>query len=111
MAKQRVNTAVVAALAPICVDNFRRAPGATAQQAELQKVSACERRSFVEKRGWATRSRSGRRGGNKKLVRRVTIERSILLLSMFAITGHWRDRRVPYAAKAQQKQRRNGAVG
>ena len=54
LASQRANTAVVAALAPICVDNFRRAPDATAQQTELQKVNSWERRSFVEKRGWAT---------------------------------------------------------
>jgi hypothetical protein len=54
MAKQRANAAVVAALAPICVDNFRRAPDATTQQVELNKASYWERRSFVEKRGWAT---------------------------------------------------------
>src|SRR5919109_282106 len=54
MAKQRANTAVVAALAPICVDNFRRAPDATAQQAALNKASFWERTSFVEKHGWAT---------------------------------------------------------
>ena len=54
MARQRANEAVVAALAPICVDNFRRTPDATAQQVELNKVRSWERSSFVAKRGWAT---------------------------------------------------------
>jgi hypothetical protein len=54
MAKQRADAAIVSVLAPICVDNFRRAPDATTQQVELQKTSSWERTSFVEKRGWAT---------------------------------------------------------
>ena len=54
IAKQRAEAAAVTALAPICVDNFRRAPDATAQQVELNKVSSWERSSFVAKRGWST---------------------------------------------------------
>jgi hypothetical protein len=54
MAKQRANAAVETALAPICVDNFQRAPDARAQQVELNKVASWERSSFVAKRGWAT---------------------------------------------------------
>jgi hypothetical protein len=54
MASQRANAAVVTALAPICLDNFRRAADATAQQVELKKANFWERSSFVEKRGWAT---------------------------------------------------------
>jgi len=54
MAKQRANAAIVTALAPICVDNFRRATDATAQQLELKKASSWDQSSLVEKRGWAT---------------------------------------------------------
>jgi hypothetical protein len=54
MAQQRADAAVVSALAPICVANFRSAPDAAAQQAALNKASFWERASFVEKHGWAT---------------------------------------------------------
>ena len=53
-AKQRASAAMVAALAPICVDNFRRGSDAAAQQIELRKVYSWHWGSFIEKRGWAT---------------------------------------------------------
>lgn len=45
--------AVVAAVAPICVDQFRRSSDAVAHLTELKKVSTWEQASFVEKGGWA----------------------------------------------------------
>jgi len=46
--------AVVAALAPICVERFRAQPDAVAQAAALVKTSSWERGSTVEKSGFAT---------------------------------------------------------
>jgi hypothetical protein len=55
VAKDRADAAVVAALVPICVDNFRQAANATANLSELNKISyAWDRGTFVEKGGWAT---------------------------------------------------------
>ena len=55
VAKDRADAAVVAALVPICVDNFRQAANATANLSELNKISyAWDRGTFVEKSGWAT---------------------------------------------------------
>jgi hypothetical protein len=54
MAKERADAAVVKALAPVCVDNFRQAVDAKAQQLELKNARSWERASFVEKHGWAT---------------------------------------------------------
>lgn len=53
-ADKRVEEAVTLALAPICVENFRRQPEAAAQLVSLQKLSSYEQRGFVEKGGWAT---------------------------------------------------------
>ena len=53
-AKERADTAVVAALAPICVNQFRQAANASANLIELNKVSyAWDRETFIEKGGWA----------------------------------------------------------
>jgi hypothetical protein len=52
--KRAADTAVVAALAPICVDNFQRAAGATLNLVELKKISSWQQGSFIEKGGWAT---------------------------------------------------------
>lgn len=54
MAEKSATSAVVTALAPICVDKFQRAAGAPANMAELKKVSSWQQGSFVEKGGWAT---------------------------------------------------------
>ena len=52
--KDAVQTAVVAALAPICVDRFQLHANAAANMIELQKVNSWQQGSFIEKGGWAT---------------------------------------------------------
>ena len=60
VAKERADTAVVAALAPICVDQFRGAANASANLIELNKISyAWDRDMFIEKGGWAIMPGSG----------------------------------------------------
>jgi hypothetical protein len=53
-ADEASRTAVVAALAPICVDKFQHSADATNNFIELKKVSTYMQGSFVEKSGWAT---------------------------------------------------------
>jgi hypothetical protein len=53
MATQRADAAVVQALAPICVQNFRVQVDAVTQLVSLKKLSTYEQRGFVEKGGWA----------------------------------------------------------
>jgi hypothetical protein len=54
-AKERAAWAVIAALAPICVDRFRQATEVTANLNALNKINyAVDRATFVEKGGWAT---------------------------------------------------------
>lgn len=52
-AKARADTAVVAALAPICVANYRKSADAQAQHIALRKVDTWKLASFVEEAGWA----------------------------------------------------------
>ncbi len=60
VAKEQADTAVVAALAPICVDQFRQAANAAANLGELNKMSySWDRGTFVEKGGWAIMPGSG----------------------------------------------------
>lgn len=54
MATRRADVAVISALAPICVENFRRGADATAQLAALKKASSWEQSSLIAKGGWAT---------------------------------------------------------
>jgi hypothetical protein len=54
LAKERAETAVVAALAPICVEKFRLQVDAPAKLAEFSKASSWDQRSLIEKGGWAT---------------------------------------------------------
>jgi hypothetical protein len=55
LANDRAQSAVVTALAPICVDRFRQQADAPAKLAEFNKAySSFDRRSFIEKGGWAT---------------------------------------------------------
>ena len=54
MATQRAETAVVAALAPICVEKFQHQTDAPAKLVEFNKVASWDRRSLIEKGGWAT---------------------------------------------------------
>ena len=51
-ATQRANTAVVAALAPVCVERFQRAPDAAGNLAEMKKLDAWARGGFLEKGGF-----------------------------------------------------------
>jgi hypothetical protein len=52
--QKSVSTALVSALSPVCVDKFQRSAEATANLAELNKVSSWQQGSFIEKGGWAT---------------------------------------------------------
>ena len=52
--KSMAASAVVTALAPICVSQFQLAADASAKQAELQKIDAWKQGSYVEQAGWAT---------------------------------------------------------
>ena len=54
MAERRAATAVVAALAPICVDKFRHSAEAATNLIELKKVNVWEQGTFITKGGWAT---------------------------------------------------------
>jgi len=53
-ADEASRSAVVAVLAPICVDKFQHSADATNNFVELKKVSTYMQGSFVEKGGWAT---------------------------------------------------------
>lgn len=48
------HTAVVAALAPICVERFRSQPDAVVKADALLKINTWERSSLIEKSGFAT---------------------------------------------------------
>jgi hypothetical protein len=55
MATQRADTAVIAALAPICVERFQQQTDAAAKLVAFNKVSSSwDRRSLIERGGWAT---------------------------------------------------------
>jgi hypothetical protein len=54
MAQKSSSSAVVAALAPICVDKFQHAADAPANTVELKKVNSWQQDTFIEKGGWAT---------------------------------------------------------
>jgi len=54
MATERVQTAVVGVLAPICVEKFQHQADASAKLIEFNKVSSWNQRSVIEKGGWAT---------------------------------------------------------
>lgn len=52
-AKLRADTAVVAALLPVCVAKFKGGADVAVQLAALKKVNSWEQGSYVEKGGWA----------------------------------------------------------
>ena len=55
MVHKSTSSAVVAALAPICVDQFQRSTNASANLIEFKKVkSSWQQGPFVAERGWAT---------------------------------------------------------
>lgn len=53
-ARSRADAAVVAALAPMCVDRFQRAADARANLAALRRVYEWKQGEFVAKGGWAS---------------------------------------------------------
>ena len=53
-ATQRADAAVVVALAPVCVEKFKRAADEPANLAALKKADSWSQGDFVEKGGWAT---------------------------------------------------------
>lgn len=53
-AELQTNNALVAALAPICVDKFRQAADVKATTVALNATDTWKRDTFVEKGGWAT---------------------------------------------------------
>jgi hypothetical protein len=53
-AKQRAESALVDALAPICADKFRQQANAGVTLDEMKKISARNQGSFIERGGWAT---------------------------------------------------------
>src|SRR5271169_3474411 len=53
LADSTATSAVVAAIAPICVDQFQRGADAANNLTALQKTSSWEQAAYVEKGGWA----------------------------------------------------------
>ncbi len=53
LADSTANSAVVAAIAPICVDQFQRSADAASNLTALQKTNGWEQAAYVEKGGWA----------------------------------------------------------
>src|ERR1700739_1382099 len=54
MATQRAETAVVAVLAPICVEKFQQQTDAAAKLVAFNKAPSWDRHTLIEKGGWAT---------------------------------------------------------
>ena len=54
MAEKIAEDAVVKRLAPICVVQFKQAPGKDQKLQELGKTDSWQRSEYVEKQGWAT---------------------------------------------------------
>ena len=54
MAQERGRTEVVAVLAPICVAKFQHQADASTKLVEFTKAASWDRRSIIEKGGWAT---------------------------------------------------------
>ena len=55
-ATRQANAAVVAALAPVCVERFQRGPDMQANLAALKKADSWSQGDFIEKGGWAMTS-------------------------------------------------------
>jgi hypothetical protein len=55
--KKNATTAVVTALAPICVDKFQHSAEAASNLTELKKVSSWQQGSFISKGGWGNAAR------------------------------------------------------
>jgi len=59
IADHRASAAVVAVLAPICVEKFRRQEDADAKLIELKNIVLWNQASFIAAQGWATMPGSG----------------------------------------------------
>jgi len=53
LADSTANSAVVAAIAPICVDQFQRSADAAVNLTTLKKADSWQQAAYVEKGGWA----------------------------------------------------------
>jgi hypothetical protein len=53
LAQTRANSAVVAALAPICVEQFQQGADAPAKLAEFKKANSWDQSTYIEKGGWS----------------------------------------------------------
>jgi hypothetical protein len=53
LAESTASSAVVAAIAPICVDQFQRSADAAVNLTALKKTDSWEQAAYVEKGGWA----------------------------------------------------------
>jgi len=54
MTQKSASSAVVLALAPICVDKFRETTNSPENLVELRRISSWQQGAFIEKGGWAT---------------------------------------------------------
>ena len=54
LADSTASSAVVAAIAPICVDQFQHSTDAANNLTELKKTDSRQQAAYVEKGGWAT---------------------------------------------------------
>ncbi len=54
MAETMAEEAIIKRLAPICVVQFKQAPGKDQKLKELEKTNSWQRSEYVEKQGWAT---------------------------------------------------------
>src|SRR6266700_7673694 len=53
MAADRADNAVVAVLAPICVEKFQQQANSAAKLIEFKKAASWDQRALIEKGGWA----------------------------------------------------------
>ncbi len=53
LADSTANSAVVAAIAPICADQFQRSADAANNLTELKKTVSWQQAAYIEKGGWA----------------------------------------------------------
>jgi len=54
LAEKMADDAVVKRLAPMCVVQFKQAPGKDQKLKDLEKTDTWQRSEYVEKQGWAT---------------------------------------------------------
>jgi len=60
MAENRADIAVVAVLAPICVEQFQRQEDAAAKLADFKRIISWNQASYVAAHGWATMPGAGK---------------------------------------------------